>query len=415
MPADHAPPLAPPPAPRPSSRSLIIAAIAATIIALVIVVSGLLTRLGAAHETETWTKAQAIPVVSLVTPEPEASVQDLVLPGTLNAYFNAPIYARVPGYLKNWYHDIGERVKSGELLAVIDTPDLDQQLVQARADLATAQANMNLAQVTAKRWTSLLKQDAVSAQEADEKNGDLAAKTAQMNAAEANVGRLLALKAFSRIVAPFDGVITARKVDVGYLINAGAGASTGSELFDVAKVDKLRLYVSVPQVYAARIRPGVKASLTVPEYPGRSFPAQLVTTANAVSDKTGTVLVELMVNNSDRVLTAGDYAQVTFDMPGDFVSGGKTVRLPSSVLIFRDKKGPEVAILGTNDRVSLKPVTVGRDLGVSIDITSGIAPTDRVIDNPPDSITDGELVRLAQPRPTSASAPHQSGGENAPG
>jgi RND family efflux transporter MFP subunit len=414
MPTDHAHSHAPPPPPRPSRRNLTLAAIVAAIIAVLLVVSGIVTRLGANHQTKTWTKTQAIPVVSLVAPEPESAGQDLVLPGTLNAYFNAPIYARVPGYLKTWYHDIGARVKGGELLAIIDTPDLDQQLVQARADLATAQANMKLAQITAKRWTSLLKQDAVSAQETDEKNGDLAAKTAEVNAAEANVGRLLALKAFSRILAPFDGVITARKTDVGYLINAGAGATTGSELFDVAEVDKLRLYVSVPQVYAARIKPGVKASLTVPEYPARTFPAQLTTTSNAVSDKTGTVLVELMVNNTDGVLTAGDYAQVKFDMPGDFVSGGKTVRLPSSVLIFRNK-GPEVAVLGPNDRVILKPVTVGRDLGASIEIASGISPTDRVIDSPPDSITDGELVRLAQPAPVTAPATRQSGGEHAPG
>jgi len=320
----------------------------------------------------------------------------------------------VPGYLKAWYHDIGARVKGGELLATIDTPDLDQQLIQAKADLATAQANMNLAQITARRWTNLLKQDAVSAQETDEKNGDFAAKTAEVNAAKANVGRLLALKAFSRIVAPFDGVVTARKTDVGFLINAGAAATPSSELFDVAKVNQLRLYVSVPQVDSARIKPGVKATLTVPEFPGRTFPAELTTTANAVSDHTGTVLVELMVNNAAGLLTAGDYAQVTFRMPGDDVSGGHTVRLPSSVLIFRNK-GSEVAVLGPNNRVILKPVVVGEDLGASIEIASGLSPGDKVIDSPPDSIVSGELVRLAQPPSSAGAGGRPSGSAHAAG
>ncbi len=384
------------PASRPSRRTLMTAGVVAVVIAFLVVIIGIASRITQAHQTKTWTQTQAIPVVSLVSAEPETAPQDLVLPGTLNAFYNAPIYARVPGYLKAWYHDIGARVKGGELLATIDTPDLDQQLIQAKADLATAQANMNLAQITARRWTNLLKQDAVSAQETDEKNGDFAAKTAEVNAAKANVGRLLALKAFSRIVAPFDGVVTARKTDVGFLINAGAAATPSSELFDVAKVNQLRLYVSVPQVDSARIKPGVKASLTVPEFPGRIFPAQLITTANAISDHTGTVLVELMVDNAASVLTAGEYAQVTFQMPGDVTSGGHTVRLPSSVLIFRNKS-PEVAVLGPGDRVILKPVVVGQDLGASIEIASGLSPSDRVINSPPDSIISGELVRLAQP------------------
>jgi RND family efflux transporter MFP subunit len=390
------------------------AGVVAVVLALIVVVIGIASRMAQAHQTKTWTNTQAIPVVSLVSAEPETATEDLVLPGTLNAFYNAPIYARVPGYLKAWYHDIGARVKGGELLATIDTPDLDQQLIQAKADLATAQANMNLAQITARRWTNLLKQDAVSAQETDEKNGDFAAKTAEVNAAKANVGRLLALKAFSRIVAPFDGVVTARKTDVGFLINAGAAATPSSELFDVAKVNQLRLYVSVPQVDSARIKPGVKATLTVPEFPGRTFPAELTTTANAVSDHTGTVLVELMVNNAAGLLTAGDYAQVTFRMPGDDVSGGHTVRLPSSVLIFRNK-GSEVAVLGPNNRVILKPVVVGEDLGASIEIASGLSPGDKVIDSPPDSIVSGELVRLAQPPSSAGAGGRPSGSAHAAG
>ncbi|MDE2355244.1 MAG: efflux RND transporter periplasmic adaptor subunit [Alphaproteobacteria bacterium] len=403
MPTDHAHAPLPPP-PRPSARSLRLAALIAGGVALILVVVGVIGRITASHRTQTWTSTQAIPVVSLVAPEAESANQDLVLPGTLSAFYNAPIFARVPGYLKVWYHDIGAHVTKGELLAVIDTPDLDQQLIQAKADLNTIEAKQNLAAITARRWSSLLKQDAVSAQETDEKTGDLAATTAEVNAGKAHVGQLEALKAFSRIVAPFDGVVTARKTDIGYLINAGAGASPTSELFDVAEVDKLRLYVSVPQVYGARIKPGVKASLTVPEYPGRPFPATLVTTANAVSDRSGTILVELIVDNRDGALKAGDYAQVTFDMPGDAAAGGAAVRLPSSVLIFRGKSA-EVAVLGPNDRVVMKPVTVGRDLGDSIEISAGLSPTDRVINNPPDSITQGELVRVAP----------ANGGAHAPG
>ena len=409
MPTDHAPPSLPP-AWRPSSRGLRRAAIIAGSLALVVVVTGVVSRASQTHKTKMWTQTQAIPVVSLVAPLAETP-QTLVLPGTLNAFFNAPIYARVPGYLKTWSHDIGARVKAGELLATIDTPDLDQQIIQARADLATTQANMRLAQITARRWTALLKQDAVAAQETDEKNGDLAAKTAEVNAAEANLGRLLALKGFARIVAPFDGVVTARKTDIGFLINAGAGSSPSSELFDVAKVDKLRLYVSVPQVYSARIRPGVKASLTVPEYPARTFPADLITTADSVSNATGTVLVELIVDNADGALKTGDYAQVSFQAPTDLASGGKTVRLPASVLIFRNA-GPEVAILGAHDRVILKPVVVGRDLGTSIEISAGLAPDDKVIDSPPDSIANGQLVRVVQAGPGAA---RPSGADHAAG
>ncbi len=401
MPTDHAhAPL--PPAPRPNPGTLRTAAIVAGALAVVIVVLGIISRLSQSHQTKVWTSTEAIPVVSLVSPEPETTTQDLVLPGTLDAFYNAPIFARVPGYLKIWYHDIGAKVKKNELLAIIDTPDLDQQLVQAKADLKTIEAKRALAEITARRWTGLLKQDAVSAQETDEKVGDLAAKTAEVNAAEAHLGDLEALKAFSRIVAPFDGVITARKTDIGYLINAGASANPTAELFDVSEVDKLRLYVSVPQVYGARVVPGVKATLTVPEYPGRSFPATITTTSNAVSQHSGTVLVELIVNNLDGALKAGDYAQTTFELPGDDTTGGHAVRLPSSTLIFRNKAA-EVAVLGAQDRVVLKPVTVSHDLGNSIEISAGLSPTDKVINNPPDSITDGELVRLA-PAPTAGGA-----------
>ena len=383
---------------RPSRRTLTIAAIVAACIAGLIVVTGIISRLHDTARLKSWTSAQAIPVVSAITPTAESDGQALSLPGTLLAFYNAPIYARVSGYVRAWYQDIGARVKAGQVLATIDTPDLDQQLVQARADLASAKAAVQLAAITSQRWSRLLTQDAVSRQESDEKSGDLAVKTAQANAAQANVDRLLALKAFSRIVAPFDGVVTARKTDIGALINAGAGATTNSELFNVAKVDRLRLYVSVPQVDSALIRPGVAVSLTVPQSPGKTFPATLLTNSNAVSDRTGTLLVELLVDNTAGLLHAGDFAQVDFQLPSDASRGGQTVRIPSSALLFR-KSGAEAAVVGPDDRVVLRRVTVGRDLGSSLEITSGLTPADRVIDSPPDSIASGELVRLARRAP----------------
>ncbi len=377
-------------------RGLKYAAIGAVCLAALIVVTGVLSRSYKAAETKNWTSAQEIPTISTVTPSSATGAQTLVLPGTLQAYYNAQIYPRVSGYVHAWYDDIGARVQAGQLLATIDTPELDQQLVQARADLASAEANMELARTTAKRWSSLVAQDAVSKQESDEKSGDFKVKTALVNAAKANVDRLSALKAFSRIVAPFTGYVTARKTDIGALVNAGAGASPNSELFDVAEVDKLRLYVRVPQSYSARIKPGDTATLTVPEHPGQTFKAVLTSTANAVSDNSGTLLIELAVANPQDQLKAGDYAEVTFDLPSTGAAGSGMLRLPSSALLFL-KTGLEAAVVDSNNRVQLKRVTVGRDLGSVIEVSSGLSPSDRVINNPPDSIANGELVRVVQP------------------
>jgi membrane fusion protein, multidrug efflux system len=382
---------APAPAPRGRHRGLVIAAVIAAGLAAVVVVTGILSRSHQTAQTKSWTDAQAIPAVTTIAPTLETGAQDLVLPGNLAAYYNAQIYARVSGYVHGWYQDIGARVHTGQLLATIDTPELDQQLQQARADLASAKANATLADATSRRWNHLLTQDAVSRQETEEKAADFQVKTAQVNASEANLDRLLALKSFARIVAPFDGVVTARRTDIGALVNAGASASPNSELFDVAKVDRLRLYVHVPQSYSARIRPGVQASLTVPEYPGKSFPAQVFSNANAVSDSSGTLLVELSVANPGGVLKTGDYAQVTFKLPNGDTGG--MLRLPSSALLFR-KNGLQAAVVGSDDRVHLKAVTAARDLGSATEIAHGLSPSDKVIDNPPDSIAEGELVRV---------------------
>jgi len=391
--------------PRPPSaqnRGLWFAGVAAAVVALAVVVTGVASRMHQSDEVKTWTGIQSIPAVTLVSPTPGAGARTLTLPGTLQAFFNAPIYSRAPGYVHAWYVDIGARVKSGQVLASIDTPELDQQIAQARADVRTAEANMQLAATTAARWSRLLAEDAVSKQETDEKTGDLAAKTAQVAAAKANLDRLMALKGFARITAPFDGVVTARKTDIGALVNAGAGASPNSELFDVAKIDRLRLYVRVPQVNSADIRRDVKVSLTVPELPGQSFPAVLDTTSDAISDASGTLLTELMVDNPGDILKPGAYAEVRFDIPRSATAAARpqALLLPSSALLFRSQ-GMEAAVVDASNHVRLKPVGTGRNLGQTMEITSGLQPGDRVIDNPPDSIAEGQLVRVVAPAPGS--------------
>ena len=377
----------------PNRRRLLIVGVAALVLAGVVVVSGIASRSHKTTQTQTWTTSEAVPTVSVVRPSVNAGARSLTLPGQLQAYYNASIYSRVSGYVQAWYDDIGSHVKRGQLLAVIDTPETDQQIIQARADLATAQANMNLASTTAQRWARLLKQDAVSTQESEEKAGDFEARKAQVQAAEANLGRYLALKSFSRITAPFDGVVTARRTDIGALVNAGAGATANSELFDVAQINPLRLYVRVPQVDSAEIRPGVTATLSVPELPGRSFPARLDTTANAIADASGTLLSELAVDNADGTLKPGAYAQVKFDFPDHAAAATQGFTLPSSAILFRNR-GTEVALVGPDNHVHIRQVTVGKDLGSTDEIASGLSRDDRVIDNPPDSIAEGQLVRV---------------------
>jgi RND family efflux transporter MFP subunit len=386
-----------PDAPRPSRRGLIITGVVVLVLAILVVAWGIVSRSNAAWKDRTWTEAQAIPVVAVVTPTAKTSDRTLTLPGTLQAWYAAQIFSRAPGYLRIWYDDIGARVKAGQVLAIIDTPELDAQIVQARADLASAQASMDLAGITARRWGGLLQEDAVSRQEADEKAGGFAVATAQVNAAKANLQRLLSLKAFSRITAPFAGVVTARRTDIGALVNAGSAASASSELFEVSQVQPLRLYVNVPQADVAEIKPGVGVQLTVPEYPGRTFTARLATTSNAVSAQSGTLLTELVVDNADGLLKPGAYAQVKFVLPPPETGrGAAPLQVPSSALLFR-KTGTQLALLGPGDRVKIVQVGVGRDLGQRLEITHGLSASDKVIDNPPDSITDGELVRVAPP------------------
>ncbi|MGV2289822.1 efflux RND transporter periplasmic adaptor subunit [Trinickia sp. YCB016] len=376
-------------------RHLRLAGLAVLLAAAGIVTSGVVSRVHAKQEMTTWSADEAIPTVTTFVPSQTAPTQSLVLPGHLAAYVNAPIYARVSGYLHAWYADIGTHVKAGQLLGVIDTPDLDEQLQQAKADLANSTATEKLAETTAQRWTKMLQQDSVSEQAADEKTGDLAAKQATVAANEANVRRLEALESFKRITAPFDGIVTARKTDVGQLIDAGSG--TGPELFTVSDAHQLRVYVSVPQDEAAAIKPGMTATLTVPERPGMKFDAKLVDTDDSIAASSGTLLVQLSVDNSSGLLIPGEYTEVHFALP----TNAHSLLIPASALIFR-QNGLQVAVVGKDNRAVLKPVSIATDLGTQVEIASGLNTDERVIDNPPDSLASGDQVRLASGAASSA-------------
>jgi RND family efflux transporter MFP subunit len=362
--------------------------VAALIIALAVVAWGLFSRWHHGRQLAQWTDAQAVPMVTVITPTPAAGTSGLTLPGNLQAYNSAPIFARTNGYVRKWLVDIGDDVRAGQLLAVLDAPEVDQQLAAARAELQTARANQALAQSTASRWSNLLSKDAVSKQETDEKLGDYKAKTAAANAAAAEVARLSATQGFTRLVAPFAGTITSRSAQVGQLVSAGA--TNAQPLFTVSDIGRIRVYVRVPQNASGQIRVGMHAKLELPEYPGREFDAVLTRTADAVDPASGTVLVELQAPNGDHKLKPGAYAQVTFPVAG----GSNHVQLPASALVVNDK-GTRVAVLGPDGRAHFRNVTVGQDNGNTIEISAGIGPNDRVIDSPPDSLADGDHVRVA--------------------
>lgn len=357
-------------------------------IAAVVVVTGVVSRARSDQSVRAWTQTQSTPTVALIVAKADSAPASLTLPAQLQAYESAGIHSRVSGYLKDWKVDIGTPVKKGQLLAEIDTPDLDQQLVQARADLATARANQALSESTAARWKNLLAKDAVSQQEYDEKAGDLAAKTSVVKGAEANVARLVATEAFKRIVAPFDGVVTTRAADIGQLISAGT--PTDAPLFTVAQIDTLRVYVQVPQSYVAQISPGMTAKLIAPEHPNEPFTAKIVADAQSISPQTGSLLVQMRFDNRAHRLKAGGYVQATLALP----SITRVVRIPASALIY-DQRGVHVAMVGPDGRVVLKTVTVARDLGQSLDISAGLAPGEKIVDSPPDGLNEGDAVRIA--------------------
>ncbi|PZU58919.1 MAG: efflux RND transporter periplasmic adaptor subunit [Sphingobium sp.] len=362
--------------------------IGVAVAAVAIVGVGIVSRTSATQEQAEIAATAAIPTVAVVMPQTDSKGAPLSLPGNVQAFNSAAIYARTNGYVRQWLADIGDNVKAGQPLVILDAPEIDQQFAQAEADYQTALANQRLAATTAKRWSTMLAKDAVSQQESDEKAGDLAAKTALANAALANVKRLRALQGFTRLSAPFAGVVTSRSAQIGALVVSGNASA--QPLFTVSDVHRMRIYVRVPQGYSADIRPGMGASLTLPEYPGRTFNATLMRSADAVDAQSGAVLVELQADNRDGALKPGAFAQVSFAIGG---GGDGIIRIPGSAVLYR-QEGPMVAVVDAGGRVTVKPVTLGRDEGKVVQIAAGIGPADRVVDTPPDSISTGDKVKV---------------------
>lgn len=378
------------------------------VVAILIVVGGILLfqrrvqYQALANETE----AAAIPTVAVIHPSVEAGDENLVLPGTLQAYVESPIYARTNGYLRKWYRDIGSRVNKGELLAEIDTPEVDQQLGQARADLNTSQANAHLSDITATRYTELLKTDGVSKQEVDNALGDQAAKRATVQSSEANVRRLEELESFKRIYAPFSGVLTQRSIDIGTLINAGNGG-TSQQLFYLAQTDPIRVYVNVPEPYAPSIHPGIGAYLELTQYPGEKFRGKVVRSSNAIDLSTRTLLTEVDVPNSSGLLLPGGYAQVHLEV----VVKGDRLQVPVNSLLFRSE-GLRAVVVDSNHKARLQTLMIGRDYGVTLEVLNGLKAGDWIVLNPPDSLSDGQEVHVKEVpnpiAPTAAPAPKET-------
>lgn len=388
--------LQPPPElpPAPPRKALMIVGIAL----LVLLIAGAATLMGhASHERALAkeTEAQTVPTVAIVHPQAEKPDEELVLPGSLQAYEESPIYARTSGYLVRWYKDIGSRVKEGELLASIDTPEIDQELNQTRAARQQIVAQLELAKISAERWENLRKSDSVSAQEADAQTSGYKQAQANLAAADANVRRLEQLESFKRVYAPFSGVLTKRNVDPGALINAGAGAA-GRELFDIARVDPLRVYTSVPQAYAAFIKVGEKTTVTLQEFPGQKFSARIARTAESIDPNTRTLLTEVDVPNKDGRLLPGSFGEVHFAVG----SNVNKVTVPINAMLFRSE-GPQVAVVGPDKKVQLRLITIGKDYGTSLEVLVGVAANDQVIVNPSDSLEEGQQVNIA-PAPSQA-------------
>ena len=391
----------PPPSPQRLRRMGIIVAIAA----LVIAITGVAIRWIHQRDVRQWTTSGATPVVSVITPERGVAGLQTTLPGTIQAWYEAPLYARVSGYIKKWYEDYGAQVKKGQLLAEIDAPDLDAELAGAQATLKAAdaqvkvrEAEMDFARTTYARWRDS-PQGVVSDQERESKKADFSSATARYNSAIADVrtdqgalDRLSAMEQFKRIVAPFDGVVTARNTDIGNLINAGVGSAP--QLFRVADMHEMRVFVQVPQQLSAEIHNGLTAELDLPQYPDRTFKATVATTSQSINEAARTLLVELHADNTDNLLQPGTYAEVHFDL----ASNPDTVRIPTSALVFREQ-GMQVAILGKDNHVELRPVKLGRNLGTDVEVLSGLSVQDRVIESPPDSLSTGDLVRVADNTP----------------
>src|ERR1700754_1788399 len=380
MPTEHGSPV--------SRRKLGIFGVVACIAAVLVGFTGIRAREDSSAKLREWTDTQAIPTVAVTNPDPGVLNSSLDLPGRLEAYTRAPIFARVNGYLKNWSAGMGSRVKAGQVIAEIEAPDLDQQLLQARADLTSAQASAVLSEATLNRRKTLIASNFVSMQEIDERTADLNNKKAAVKSSEANVERLEALASYKKITVPFDGVVTARDTDVGALINANGG--TGPAMFVVSDISKLRVYVNIPQSYVPSIRIGAKAVIVVPEYPTRTFAATVEASSQSVDVGSGTTRMQLALDNPKGELMPGGYATVRMSLQRDTAP----LHIPASALIF-DRSGLRVATVGPDDKVLFKTVTIARDLGKDIELASGISADDRIIVTPPDGIADGDQVRIS--------------------
>jgi RND family efflux transporter MFP subunit len=356
------------------------------------VYKGITARVSAAAALDRETKRAAVLTVSVVEPVVSGASQELVLPGNTQALIDAPIYARTSGYLKRWYADIGTRVHTGQLLAEIETPEVNHELQQARADLAVAEANLKLAQTTAARWKFLLKTQSVSQQETDQKVGDMNSKQAMVDSAASNVKRLEDIQSYQKVYAPFDGVVTARNTDIGALIEAGSNAN-GRELFHVAATNRLRVFIRVPEEYGRTARNGAKATLTLNAFPGRSFSGTVVRNANAIDLESRTLLVEVDVNNPTGELLPGAYASVHLKMAGE---SARALTIPANTILFRSE-GIRVAVVH-DGTVQLKPIQIGRDFGENLEVLAGLTPQDKLILNAPDSIVSGAAVRTVEAR-----------------
>jgi RND family efflux transporter MFP subunit len=397
----------------------------AVVAAIAVAAYGIFERRSHEAEVTQWTEQQAIPTVAVITPHSGAVAQRLVLPGTVQAWYEAPIYARVSGYLKNWYFDYGAHVKKGDVLGEIETPDLDAQLAASQAKLNSAralvkvrEAEQQFAETTYQRWRDSPK-GVVSVQEQEAKEADYNSAKARLSSAiaeaaadQGEVDRLQALESFKSITVPFDGIVTARETDIGALINAGSGTGGGNgpELFKVADLHKMRIYVQVPQQLSAGIKAGLTAELHLPQYPDKTFKATVATTSSAINTNARTLLVELHADNPDAELQPGAYAQVDFELP----TNPNVVRIPTSALIFRER-GMEVAIVGPDDIIDLKPITLGRNLGTEVEVVSGLKLSDRLVNSPPDSLATGDKVRVVGPAAPAGKAEGQTssaGGED---
>ncbi len=376
--------------PQGQSRKHWVVAVVAFLIVAAVVIAGIVPRVRARATLRNETNQLAVPTVIVAQPKPAAPTQEVILPANVQAFRDAPIYARTNGYLKRWYADIGAHVKAGQLLAEIETPEVDQQLHQARAEVSTAEANMHLSEITSSRYEGLLKSDSVSQQDVDNAKGDYAAKRAILQSAQANLKRLEELQGFEKITAPFAGVITARNTDIGQLINSGSTTGAKSELFHIAAPETLRVYVNVPEVYSRDAKPGLKADLTLAEFPGRRFEGTLVRTADAIDLPTRTLLVEIQVHNPTGELLTGSYAEVHLKLPGNI----STFMIPVNTLLFR-AEGLRVAVV-RDGKANLRPVVLGRDFGSEVEVVTGLKGDEQLVVNPPDSIVSGQQVRIAQ-------------------